>query len=330
MQLTSLQPVTVTTVWPTEAHHFTPWLLANSALLSQTLGMDVELEAREYKVGKFSLDLIGREVATDTPVIVENQYGPTDHSHLGQILTYAGGTKPTTIIWVAESFREEHRAALEWLNTHTEPGIRFFGIRITAVTLAGAPAGLVAPLLELVVKPNDWEKLAVAATQSGAAAHTPAQALYLEFWSQFEPSAKQHGWTSGAAPAANWWSMPSGVSGASWTVSWATFGGRSEIYFGHPDPAVNLTRWQLLDHLRDQITAAYGDELFFDALPEKKGCRIEARRTGPKITDRNAWPDMLTWLVDSQTRLRTAIASVGGVPNTVSAPLPADDVDAER
>lgn len=94
VNLTRLQPVAITSVWPTEPHHFTPWLLANAGLLSGTLGLDVELESREYKVGKFSLDIIGHEVATGTPVIVENQYGPTDHGHLGQILTYAGGTKP--------------------------------------------------------------------------------------------------------------------------------------------------------------------------------------------------------------------------------------------
>jgi hypothetical protein len=104
-------------------------------------GLDVELESREYKVGKSSLDSIDREVATGAPVIIENQYGWTDHPHLGQILTYAGGIKPSTIVWVAEQFREEHRAALDWLNAHTDPSIRFFGVKLAALTLEGAPAG---------------------------------------------------------------------------------------------------------------------------------------------------------------------------------------------
>ncbi len=30
--------------------------------------------------------------------------------------TCAGGTRPTTIVWVIEQFREQHRAALDWLN----------------------------------------------------------------------------------------------------------------------------------------------------------------------------------------------------------------------
>src|SRR2546421_2852476 len=178
VNLTSIRPVPIGEVWPTEAHHFTPWLLQNGELLSEVLGLDLELESREYKVGKFSLDIIGREVATGAPVIIENQYGPTDHLHLGQLLTYAGGTKPTTVVWVAEQFREEHRAALEWLNAHTDPMIRFFGVRLAAVTLAGAPAGLIAPLLELVVKPNDWEKQALVATSQATGGPSPTQELY--------------------------------------------------------------------------------------------------------------------------------------------------------
>jgi len=181
---------------------------------------------RAFRVGKFSLDIIGREVATGSAVIIENQYGPTDHGHLGQILTYAGGTKPTTVVWVAEEFREEHRAALEWLNSHTDPSIRFFGVRLAAVTLDGAPGDLIAPFLELVIKPNEWEKVAVAAAAAGTTGSTTArQELYREFWSQFETLAKQRGWTNASAPAQNWWNMSTGLSGAVWGVSFAMFGG---------------------------------------------------------------------------------------------------------
>jgi hypothetical protein len=321
VNLTRLQPVPITSVWPTEPHHFTPWLLQSGDLLSEVLGVDVELESREYKVGKFSLDIIGREVATGTPVIIENQYGWTDHLHLGQILTYAGGTKPTTIVWIAEHFREEHRAALEWLNTHTDPAIQFFGVRLAAVTMAAGPAGLIAPFLELVVKPNDWEKRALAATTAGTGGLTATQELYRQFWSQFEPLAKQRGWTHAAAPAANWWSLPTGVTGATWTVSYAKFGCRSELYFEHPDPAVNLARWQQLHGREQEIIAAFGGELTFDELPNNKGCRIEARLNGPKINDRQRWPEVVDWIVDTQTRLRHAIAVAGGIPPITTATI---------
>src|SRR3954447_4169474 len=115
-----LVPVPPRDVWAHEAHNFTPWLLANADVLSDLLGMDLELEVAEHPVGNFSLDLMGRDTATGQRVIVENQLEVTDHTHLGQILTYAGGTDPTTIVWVAPTFRAEHRAALDWLNQRTD------------------------------------------------------------------------------------------------------------------------------------------------------------------------------------------------------------------
>ncbi len=319
INLTRLIAVPVKDVWPTEPYDFTPWLLENAELLSEALGLDIELESREYKVGKFFLDIIGREVGTGNPVIIENQYGVTDHAHLGQILTYAGGIKPTTVVWVAEQFTEEHRAALEWLNTHTDSTIRFFGVELGAVTLAKAPSGLIAPSLKLVVKPNDWEKQAAAAASGSPTKMTALQELYREFWLQLAPRLKQRQWTNASAPAQNWWGLPTGVVGASWVLSFTKTGCRSELYFDHRDPTVNLARWQVLNDRRDHITKAFGGELIFDELPDRKGSRIEARFDGIQVTDRNRWPEVLDWMIATQARLRDALVQVGGIPPVMSA-----------
>src|SRR4051794_33676170 len=103
--LSKLLHVDVKTIWPMEATSFTPWLLANAEALGEILGLDLDLEGAEHKVGGYSLDLLGRDTSTDEVVIIENQFGPTVHRHLGQLLTYAGGTDPTTVVWIAESFR---------------------------------------------------------------------------------------------------------------------------------------------------------------------------------------------------------------------------------
>jgi hypothetical protein len=148
-------------VWPSESHDFTPWLLANAHALSNAVGMDLTLQAAEHPVGDFSLDLIGIDSATGDRVIVENQLEASDHGHLGQILTYAGGTRPANIVWLATSFREEHRAALEWLNERTDEDTRFFAVRIQVVRIGtSAPA----PLFTLEVQPNDWGKKVRATT----------------------------------------------------------------------------------------------------------------------------------------------------------------------
>src|SRR5690606_10495128 len=96
--LGTLASLDVRQVWPHEAHTFTPWLLANADVLGEALGMDLTLSAAEHPVGEFALDLIGVDESTNEPVIIENQLTATDHSHFGQLLTYAGGTDPVNVV----------------------------------------------------------------------------------------------------------------------------------------------------------------------------------------------------------------------------------------
>lgn len=151
--------------------------------------------------------------------------------------------------------------------------------------------------------------------------------LYRQFWTTFEPLARERGWLGRrtSIPSVNWWSMPAGGSGNSWGVSYANFGCRTELYLGNNDPRVNLHRLRFLADLRDEIQAAFGDvdTVHFDELPSKQACRIEVRNEdGRSISDRASWQDTIDWLVDRHERLRSAIESVGGVPLSVPEPKP--------
>jgi len=86
------------------------------AVLAETLNIDLELEAQERVVGPFRADLLCKDVSTDRWVLIENQLERTDHTHLGQLLTYASGLEAVTIVWIAARFTEEHRSTLDWLN----------------------------------------------------------------------------------------------------------------------------------------------------------------------------------------------------------------------
>ena len=101
-----LERVDLRTIWTTEAGDFTPWLALpkNLEVLAETLGVDLELEAKEKEVGPFRADIICRDIGTDSWVLIENQLERTDHIHLGQLLTYAAGLQAVTIVWVAARF----------------------------------------------------------------------------------------------------------------------------------------------------------------------------------------------------------------------------------
>ncbi len=103
----------------------TPWLLANGDVFADVLGIDLELTAAEHGIGSFSLDLVGRDLTNDCVLIVENQLTPTDHDHLGKLISYAAGTDAQTVVWLAPSFREEHREALDLLKNLGGEQVRF-------------------------------------------------------------------------------------------------------------------------------------------------------------------------------------------------------------
>ncbi|MDM7186356.1 hypothetical protein QUH49_28250, partial [Klebsiella pneumoniae] len=118
MEIVEWQDVEPNAVWKHEAHDFTPWLAANLDRIGQAIGLDLELEATERPVGSFSADILAKTPDGRT-VVVENQLYRSDHSHLGQLITYAAGLDAAHVIWIAASFREEYVTALQWLNENT-------------------------------------------------------------------------------------------------------------------------------------------------------------------------------------------------------------------
>jgi hypothetical protein len=144
-------------IWTSEASDFTPWLAReeNLAVLAETLGLDLELEAREKAVGPFRADVLCKDIGSGVWVLVENQLERTDHSHLGQLLTYASGLEAVTIVWVAARFTEEHRSTVDWLNKITDESFRFFGLEVELWRIGESPA---APKFNIVSKPNDWSR----------------------------------------------------------------------------------------------------------------------------------------------------------------------------
>ena len=62
----------------------------------------------------------------------ENQIDDSDHSHLGQLLTYASGLGAQKAIWIASGFSPEHLRALDELNRTASDGRKFFAVVLDA------------------------------------------------------------------------------------------------------------------------------------------------------------------------------------------------------
>lgn len=303
--LSRLRVVPVREVWKHEAYHFTQWMLENADVLADVLGMELELTAAEHPVGGFSLDLIGREVGTGNVVIVENQLEQTDHGHLGQIMTYAGGTDPQTIVWCAPSFRDEHRAALDWLNERTDENTRFFGVEIAAVRIDDSRP---APLFTVVAQPNEWTKQVHAETS--ATPTSERELVYLEFWTELlRRIREQHpDWTRSTKGAkGSWITLPFGSATAWYGLVFTRNGPRVELYFGSSDAEENRLGFERIAAHRDQLDADFGAPLSYDPLPGKKACRIHVDRIeGGDVMQLDTHDELMDWFISTLERFRMA------------------------
>lgn len=173
-ELGRLEPVPLRGIWKHEAHDFTPWLATNLDGLSEALAIELRLEAREQSVGPFFLDILATTDDGRT-VIIENQLGPSDHGHLGQCLTYAAGVGASVVVWVLPELLPEHRAALDWLNEHTDETVQFFGVEVSAVRIGSS---LPAPMFAVEARPNDWQKRVRGATSRSTSSPTAWEPAY--------------------------------------------------------------------------------------------------------------------------------------------------------
>jgi hypothetical protein len=86
VKITKLNKVDLRQQWTHEARDFTKWLSEpdNLELLSDEIGIGIELIQIEANVGRYNVDILAQEENTGRKIIIENQLEMTDHSHLGQ------------------------------------------------------------------------------------------------------------------------------------------------------------------------------------------------------------------------------------------------------
>jgi hypothetical protein len=305
MTLGRLEPVDLRTVWNNEATDFTPWLAReeNLALLADTLGLELELKSVEAPVGPFRAALVCRESLGESLVLIENQLECADHSHLGQLLTYAAGQGAVTIVWIARRFTDEHRAALDWLNDVTSDEINFFGLEIQLWKIGDSDP---APKFNIVSQPNDWTKRIRAVQRTGDL--DPFREAQLAFWTSLHEKLKERNSPVRMRKPAprNYMNFGAGRAGFSLAASthstkhqmnvqfWISPGGNQEAYY------------RLLNERREEIGQALGTQItWFDAW----GFHFD-HRAGVDPTDPNEWPAMQDWMIERLELLYRVMAPI--------------------
>ena len=177
-----LEFVDLREAWEYEDRDFTPWLAGNLDTLAETLGMDgLELVGEEVDVGGFRADILARDPHDDSFVLIENQLEYSDHTHLGQILTYWAGLEAQTVVWITRGFWDEHLAAIRRLNERVAEPFAFFAIVAHVAKIGDSE---LAPVFEIVEKPNQWDRRVRNETRA-AAGSSELGDRRADFWANY-------------------------------------------------------------------------------------------------------------------------------------------------
>ncbi|NKQ38681.1 MAG: DUF4268 domain-containing protein [Methanosarcinales archaeon] len=299
MNLGKLQKIDLRKAWNHEALDFTKWLAEyeNLSLLSDEIGISLQLIQTEASVGKFSVDILAEEENTGKKVIIENQLELTDNSHLGQIITYASGYDAEIIIWIVKDVRDEHKQAIDWLNDHTDEKINFFAIKMELWKIGES---LFAPKFQIISKPNDWAKAIKKST--GQSALSDTKLLQFDFWNKFKEYAQTNNSKLRLRKTypQHWYDISFGSSNAHIALAINSQSNRIDCTIYIPD---SKDLFYKLEKQKEKIEQELDMKLEWMVLEGKKASRIKISSEAD-INNSEKWNEYVEWLENTASKFQ--------------------------
>lgn len=301
MKLGKLKAVDIRTVWPHEQYDFSKWLAMDDNIkeLGDTLNLSLTDVETEKFVGNYRCDILCKDEITGKIVLIENQLEPTNHDHLGKIITYASGLDAAVVIWIVSSARDEHASAIEWLNKHTDDDISFFLLEVHAYKIGDSDP---APQFKIIEQPNDFVK-----TVKSIAKNTElneSQKSRLEFWTQFNEIIVANGkpFNTRKASTDHWYNVAIGSSEANISIDLVNKEHKIRIGLWIND---NKDIFDSLFQQKSSIENALGIELEWHRLDGKKASYICTYVNGLNFKKQDNYPILMTQIIDVVSRMRT-------------------------
>ncbi len=293
-RLARIERVDLREIWPNEATDFTPWLANNLRGLGDALRLDLEFQEREASVGGYSLDILACDLGSDSQVVIENQLGTTDHTHLGQLLTYAAGYDAGVAVWIAREFRDEHREALDMLNRRTGTDTEFYGIEVELWKIDNSRPAV---NFKLVVTPNEWRKQTGQGTDETSERGKRYQSFFQALVDELR---EEHRFTnSRRSGTRSWASFATGVGGFRYRASFVQGGkARVAVYIDNGSKSWNEDRFDELAESREAIESEIAGEFEWQRLDNRRASRVSIVRPGTIDDEVDTLQEIRQWMVE--------------------------------
>lgn len=294
--------VDVRELWKHEQYDFSNWLAKESNIeyLNEILGLTLIEVDKEINVGPYRCDIVATDETSGLKVIIENQLESTNHDHLGKIITYASGLDAKVIVWIVKEAKEEHRAAIEWLNNYTSSEIDFFLIEIHAYKIGDSNP---APKFEVVEKPNDFVKRSK--NKDDGELNT-SQTERLIFWQLFNDRVELKGkpFNIRKPTTDHWYDIAIGTSAAKIAVDLVNKENCIilELYI-HSDKDL----YDSLYEKKNEIEGETGLTFEWNRLDSKKACRIKHFIYGLDFDNHSNYNQLMDEVIDKAIIMRKVI-----------------------
>ncbi len=301
--LARIEPVAdLRSVWPREAQDFTLWLADNIDRLGEILGMELDLQETEASVGGYSLDILAADLNTGRPVVIENQLETTNHTHLGQSLTYAAGYDAAAVVWVAKEFRDEHRQALDWLNHCTDQNTRFFGV---VIELWRIDESRPAPHFRVVAYPNNWSKGNSGSNRSNLETSERGEKYREFFQSMIDVLREKHRFTNAKeAQPRNYRRFSSGFRGIHYAASISQGKVAVQLHLDREDMAWNQGLLARLERCKEGLEYQIGNALDWQQVEGRRACHISLYRPGAIDDDPATLQETQEWMIEQLLKFK--------------------------
>lgn len=252
---------------------FSQWLATDGIeYIKQALGIELITQGTEVKPnGQFSSDIVlsvDPQYTSGKPakVIIENQYGKTDHNHFSKLITYAVTNEAKYAVWICEDVHPEHKSSIDWLNENTNDNINFYVFKAVIEKIGdSAECFSLIPVCE----PNEEKKICMSEKRELSELHI----TQLRFWQNFASYMGSHNYPykPRKAQPQHWYDIPVGSSQAHISICALS-----------TDKRVRIDLWihdskELFDKLyeqKDKIEEAIGRSLIWDRKDDAKASAV--------------------------------------------------------